>query len=81
MADTPEMYEMPMVSLWAVHSSREERPVLRGWAKSEGDAESLVANLKLKDEQPEDEYWVEQMTAHDFKIYQSMGIIPAELKV
>ncbi len=74
-------YHPPKVDLWAVHSAKDNRPVFRGWAKTETSARELLDRLKGKDVEQEDEYWVEQMTQHDFGVYKALGIIPEEINV
>jgi len=76
--DDPSIYEMELVDLWAVHSQKEDRPVLRGWAKSEADANTLMDKMRSSDEEPDDRYWVEQMTEHDYNVYKAAGVLPAE---
>jgi hypothetical protein len=76
-----DIYDMPTVNLWAVHSTKENRPVFRGWAASEAKARDLLERMRRTDVEPDDEYWVERMTEHDFNVYKAMGIVPSEIQV
>lgn len=65
------------MGFWAVHSSKEQRPVFRGWGRSKEEAQKRLEEIRIQDSQREDEYWLAQMTDSDVMVYQCMGIIPA----
>ena len=81
MIDEEQAYSPPKVNLWAVHSAKDNQPVLRGWAENETSARELLGRLKGRDAVADDEYWIEQMTRHDFGVYKALGIIPEEINV
>jgi hypothetical protein len=71
-----DIYVVEKVALWTVHSSKANQPEMRGWARSRSEAESLERALRARDREPADEYWVEQMTRHDYGVYRAMGLLP-----
>src|SRR5207244_4977716 len=71
--------EHDYVDYWAVHSSRESRPVFRAWAKSEAEAEKRLAELKKGDRDSEKtEYWVVRMTRRQVDGFKKVGFMPAD---
>jgi hypothetical protein len=63
--------------VWTVHSEREGRPTLRGFAKSKADAEALLAKLKDDDaDAAMTEYWVLEITAGELDDFRQFGMLP-----
>ena len=74
MTDTLEDF----VNFWSVHSTKDKRPVYRGWAKSEAAATTLMEEIRKEDGDTEDQYWVLQMTESELEAQQAMGEIPKD---
>jgi sugar lactone lactonase YvrE len=64
--------------LWAVHSSKNDMPMMRAWAKSEAAANERMAELQRSDATPDDSYWVTQMTPRQIEAFKGNGFIPAD---
>ena len=64
--------------LWAVHSSKANRPIIRGWAKSEAEAIALQKKMQQNDRVPDDEYWVTQLTPSQIDSLKESGFIPKD---
>lgn len=56
------MPEETSTGLWAIHSTKDHKPLMRGWANSKGEAEAILTQLKASDPEPEDEYWILEMS-------------------
>lgn len=56
------MPEATGTGLWAIHSTKDHKPLMRGWANSKGEAEERLAQIRATDSEPEDEYWILEMT-------------------
>jgi hypothetical protein len=65
-------------SFWGIHSSKHERPVFRGWAKSEQAAAAELERIKASDPEPEDEYWIVRMSAAEVEKHKAMGTMPKD---
>lgn len=74
MSDT----EDELVGYWSIHSSKDERPMFRDWARTEAEAEAKMAALRREEADSEDEYWVIQMTASELASYKAMGQVPTD---
>jgi hypothetical protein len=66
-------------TLWSVHSSKDERPVMRAWAKTKAEAERLMQDLQRQDGGREDAYWLLELDGKAIAKYQAMGMIPRDL--
>lgn len=68
------------VDVWGIHSSLNEQPVFRDWAKTEEAARRRLEEIKVEDaEKPESDYWVVQMTRGELAAYQQSGLLPQNL--
>ncbi|MBN2362335.1 MAG: hypothetical protein JXR83_22975 [Deltaproteobacteria bacterium] len=74
MSDTDEGEELG--HLWAVHSTKDERPVLRAWAASEEEAQKKAEQFKRSDPVPDDEYWTTRLTKRQINALKGNGFIP-----
>lgn len=64
-------------NLWGIHSEKNQRPVFRGWARSKGEAEKRMAEIKAEDaESADDRYWITHMTKAQVAGFKGMGAIP-----
>jgi hypothetical protein len=63
--------------LWAIHSEKDGRPVLRRWAPSEDEANRVMGELKSTDATPEDGYWITRLSSHQIEALKGNGFIPA----
>jgi hypothetical protein len=65
--------------LWAVHSEKDGMPQLRGWARSEAEAQRLLEQIRADDgERRDDQYWVMQMTKKHIEHGKNTGFIPKD---
>ncbi len=65
---------------WAIHSQRENRPVLRDWARSEAEARQKMEALRTADAgSPEEEYWVTRLTKDQVVRMQQGNAMPTQL--
>jgi hypothetical protein len=78
MTEEKDIYAPEESHLWAVHSSSDERPLFRGWARSESEASTLLGQLKTTDPEPEQRYWHEPITVHDLAVYRAAGLVPED---
>lgn len=63
--------------LWSVHSETDGMPMMRAWAKSEADANTVLEELKSSDEDAaKTEYWVLQLTNGEVSQFKASGFIP-----
>ena len=62
--------------LWAVHSTKDDRPVMRAWATSEAEAKQKADELKRTDPVPDDRYWTTRLTKHQIEAFKGNGFIP-----
>ena len=66
-------------SLWAIHSTRENRPIFRDWAGSEAEAkEKLAALQESEKDDPEEEYWIARMSEGEVASFKGAGRIPED---
>lgn len=65
-------------TFWGIHSEKDGKPVIRAWAKSEAEANALVAKIKAGDPTPEDEYWVTPLSERSVAMFKDSGFIPAD---
>ncbi len=64
---------------WAIHSEREQRPTLRGWGRTEAEANEKMKRLQADDPQKaETQYWVIRMTKGEHSILKETGFLPAD---
>jgi hypothetical protein len=62
-----------------VHSSKDDRPVFRDWAKSEAAALEKLEAVKRRDaHQPDDDYWVTELTENQVRDFIRVGAIPSD---
>lgn len=67
------------VDYWAIHSERDGRPAMVGWARSEAEATERMEALRAEDpEASQAEYWVMRMTEPELESYRLAGVIPAD---
>ena len=71
----PEREELG-TGLWAIHSEKDECPMMRGWARSEAEAQRMLEAIKASDAEPEDEYWIMEMTEAEVVTHRAVGLIP-----
>ncbi len=63
--------------VWTVHSERESHPTLRGFARSKGEAETLMNKLKGGDADAGiTEYWVLEITNGELDDFRQFGMLP-----
>ncbi|MFH1810409.1 MAG: hypothetical protein ABIJ09_16830 [Pseudomonadota bacterium] len=66
-------------NLWAIHSEKEGRPAMCGWARSEAEAAKEMERMKKADPEPgTTSYWVLRMTRHEVDQFKQTGFIPAD---
>lgn len=70
--------EDKLVEYWSIHSSKDEQPMFRDWARSQSEAESKLETIKREEESSEDEYWIIQMTESELASYRAMGQVPED---
>ncbi len=70
--------EDKFVDYWSIHSSKDDQPMFRDWARSDQEAATKLEALTQADESSEDEYWVIQMTASELESYRAMGQVPED---
>ncbi|MBL8950857.1 MAG: hypothetical protein JNK82_08780 [Myxococcaceae bacterium] len=64
---------------WAIHSEREQRPSLRGWGRTEAEANEKMKQLQAEDpEKANTNYWVIRMTKGEHSILKETGFLPAD---
>lgn len=64
--------------LWAIHSSTDGRPAMRGFARSEAEAlRDLEALRETDGEHADKEYWLTPLTAEDVNNLERAGFLPA----
>ncbi len=56
------MPEETHTGMWAIHSTKDHKPLMRGWANSKSEAEEVLARIQASDPEPEDEYWILEMS-------------------
>ena len=62
--------------IWTVHSESLQRPVMRGWARTEAGAMKLLEKFRATDPEPEDEYWLAPM--HPNEIGEFAAALPSD---
>ncbi len=67
-----------LASFWGIHSVKQDRPVFRGWARSEQAAAAELERIKKNDPEPDDDYWIVRMTVTEVETHKAMGTIPAD---
>jgi hypothetical protein len=75
MSDT---LKLEYANLWAIHSEKEGRPAMCGWARSEADAQKELERMKRADTDATTTYWVLRMTRHEVEQFKRVGFIPAD---
>lgn len=64
--------------IWTVHSEFESRPMLRGFAKTKAEAETLMATLKSEDaDSAKSEYWLIELSNGALEDFRRFGMLPA----
>lgn len=66
-----------MSGIWTVHSSFEDRPMLRGFARTKTDAEKLMADLQQEDaDAAATEYWLLELSKGELADFRDAGMLP-----
>lgn len=63
--------------VWSVHSETDNRPTLRGFAKTRAEAEAMMAKLKAEDaDADKTEYWVYELPLGSLQDFRDAGMLP-----
>jgi hypothetical protein len=73
---TPQTNPEPTAKcgVWTVHSEIDNKPSLRGFAKTKADAEARMAKLKADDS--ESEFWLVELTYGELEDFRNFGMLP-----
>lgn len=74
------MPEEALTGFFGIHSEKNGCPMMRGWAKSEAEANAMLEKIKASDAEPEDEYWIMEMTEPELETHRAVGLIPEEVR-
>jgi len=62
--------------IWSVHSERDNKPMLRGFSKTETSANDLLKTLRAEDnDADETEYWVLELTENEVADFSNAGML------
>ena len=73
---TTEATGSTLTGIWTVHSEADGRPGLRAFAKSKAEAEGLMAQLKVEDDNAAAEYWLIELSNNQLEDFRDAGMVP-----
>lgn len=76
MSSSPATTGSDLTGIWTVHSEADGRPGLRAFAKSKAEAESLMAQLKVDDDNAAVEYWLIELSNNQLEDFRDAGMVP-----
>jgi hypothetical protein len=60
--------------IWTLHSEIENRPMLRGFAKTKADAEKRMKELSA--DEPDSKFWLIELTHGELQDFRDYGMLP-----
>lgn len=60
--------------IWTIHSEIENRPMLRGFAKSKADADKRMKELQADDQ--DSKFWLIELTFGELQDFRDYGMLP-----